>query len=71
MAGGGPLFFELFLMNFDSNVWQTVINSSTADLKAALIFFSLPSCPPAFTMAALISISRLVIVLVPLVSFTL
>jgi hypothetical protein len=65
MAGGRPLFFELFLMNFDSNIWQTMINSSIADLKVGLIFFSLPSCSLAFAMAASISISRLVIALVP------
>jgi hypothetical protein len=28
MDGGKLLFFEVFLMNLDSNIWQTVINSS-------------------------------------------
>jgi hypothetical protein len=71
MAGGRLLFFEVFLMNFDSTIWQTVINSSIADLKAGLMFFSLPSCSLAFAMAASISISCLVIALVPPFSFTL
>jgi hypothetical protein len=65
MAGGRLLFFEVFLMNFDSTIWQTVINSSIADLKAGLMFFSLPSCSRAFSMAASISISCLVIALSP------
>jgi hypothetical protein len=59
MAGGRLLFFEFFLMNPDSNIWQTVINSSIADLKAGLMFFSLPSCSRAFSMAASISSRRL------------
>jgi hypothetical protein len=65
MAGGKPLFFEVFLMNLDSNIGQTVINSSTADLKAGLMFFSLPGCSRAFVMAASISISCQVIALTP------
>jgi hypothetical protein len=63
MAGGRLLFFECFLMNPDSTIWQTVINTSIADLKAGLMFFSLPSCSRAFAMTASISISCSVIAL--------
>jgi hypothetical protein len=58
-------------MNLDSNIWQTVMSSSIADLKAGLMFFSLPSCSRAFAIAASISIPCFVITLAPLVSFTL
>jgi hypothetical protein len=71
MAGGRLLFFEFFLMNLDSNILQTLINSSIADLKAGLMFFSLPSCSRAFAMAASISISCLVIALTPPLSLLL
>jgi hypothetical protein len=57
MPGGRLLFFESFLTNLDSNIWQTVINNSIADLKAGLMFFSLPRCSLAFAMAASKSIS--------------
>jgi hypothetical protein len=65
MAGGRLLFFEFFLMNLDSTIWQTVMSSSIADLKAGLVFFFLPDCSRAFAMAASISISCLVIALAP------
>jgi hypothetical protein len=61
-------FFEFFLMNLDSTIWQTVINSSIADLKAGLMFSSLPSCSRAFAMAASISMSCLVIAFAPSLS---
>jgi hypothetical protein len=69
MAGGRLLFFEFFLMNLDSNIRQTVMSSSIADLKAGLMFFALPSCSRTFAIAASISISCFVIALAPLVSF--
>jgi hypothetical protein len=61
IAGGRLLFLEFFLTNLDSTIWQTVINSSIADLKDGLIFFSLLSCSLTFAMAASISISWFVI----------
>jgi hypothetical protein len=61
IAGGRLLFLEFFLMNLDINIRQTVSNSSTADLKAGLIFCSLSSCSFAFVRAASKSISRFVI----------
>jgi hypothetical protein len=39
IAGGRLLFLEFFLTNLDITIWQTVINSSIADLNAGLMFF--------------------------------